>query len=349
VVVRKVFLSDKQRRRAAKRSKAELQAKRSHSTRVKRRAVDSPPSHAPKRNSAKYRHITNLEAPGQFSLVDNPEPVIAYFSDARRLLNSGKHVSFDLSGVAGVTPDAIALLSASVNSKWFKGKGRIIGNEPRDPTAALMFQQSGFYDHVASRRPSTNQNKKHLLLHRVTQNKVENIEAMNAGKFAVSHLFQDGRRIRPLYEVFIECMANTNNHAEPGQRGFYDWWLFVYNDPNRKRTVFTFLDLGVGVFNSLPVRTFLRNALLAIGVTSNIDLLPKLFAGEISSRTLMKARGKGIPRIHEHAIGGTFSKFVMIANDVYADMVNRRYNLLPNPFHGTFFCFAIELAEAETK
>jgi hypothetical protein len=340
--LRKVYLSPKQRRRALKRGAAELQAKRTHKARVKRRSADSPPTRTPRPSPGKSRKYSQLVAPSQFSLIDNPDEVIEYFAHARRLLVKSRHVSFDLSSVAGVTPDAIALLSASVNSKWFTGKGAIAGNGPTEPTAARMFEQSGFYDHVKTRMPQPSQTKQHLLLHRVTQNKVENIEAMNAGKLAVAHIYGDGRRVRPLYEVFIECMANTNNHAEPGEIGFYDWWLFVYNDPNKKRTIFTFLDLGVGIFQSLPVQSFWRDTLRSFGFTSNLAILPKLFAGEISSRTLQSERGKGIPRIHEHATGGTFRRFVMIANDVYADLTSGRQFILQKPFHGTLFCFEIE-------
>jgi hypothetical protein len=339
--VRKIFLSDRQRRRAAKRASTELQAKATHGERLARRK-SSPPIKAPPPASKKARKFTSVVAPAQFSLVDNPIGVIEYFSRVRQLLISKRNVTFDLSGVSVMTPDAIALLVASVNSSWFKGGSRVSGNAPLDPKAALMFDQSGFYGHVSSRKPLVNRSTKHLLLHRITRNKVENVEAMNAGKLAVSHLYKDGRRIRPLYEVLIECMANTNNHAGQGRRGLYDWWLFVYNDPDRNRSVFTFLDLGVGVFQSLPVRTFVRATLRTVGLGSNLDLLPKLFAGEISSRTMKAERGKGIPRIHEHASGGTFTRFTMIANDVYADLVAGNSFTLRTSFHGTFFCFELE-------
>lgn len=339
--MRKIFLSERHRRGAAKRGRAELQAKATHQKRLARRE-NKPPIQAPRPSSQKARKFTNVKAPQQFSLVDNPLGVIEYFSKLHQLLRSKRSVIVDLSGISAMTPDAIALLVASVNSSWFRWGSRVAGTAPTEPKAALMFEQSGFYDHVDSQKTLVNPRNKHLLLHRITRNKVENVEAMNAGKLAVSHLYKDGRRIRPLYEVLIECMANTNNHAGEGRRGIYDWWLFVYNDPERNRSVFTFLDLGVGVFLSLPVRHFVRDMLKTVGLKSNLDLLPKLLAGEISSRTLKAERGKGIPRIHEHARGGTFTRFVMIANDVYADLTTGNSYILRTPFHGTFFCFELE-------
>jgi hypothetical protein len=249
-------------------------------------------------------------------------------------------VRFDLSGIEKMTPDAIALLVANVNSSDFTFGLPVAGNSPRDPVAETMFKQSGFFDHVDSHRFGR-RDPKQLLVHRITFNKVENLEAKNAGRFASNHVFDDGRRIPPLYEVLIECMANTNNHANTSRRGFYDWWLFGYNDPSAKRTLFTFLDLGVGVFESLPMKSFWRDPLRSMGLTGNLAVLPKLLAGEISSRTLKRERGKGIPRIREHATVGTFSSFVMIANDVYADLRNGSARYLKDRFHGTLFAFEL--------
>jgi hypothetical protein len=249
-------------------------------------------------------------------------------------------VQFDLAAIQQMTPDAIALLVANVNSKVFTRGVPVGGNSPEDNVASAMFDQSGFYDHVDSHRLRTRE-RKQLLVHRVTFNKVENLEAKSAGRFASDHVFGDGRRIRPLYEVLIECMANTNNHASTSQPGMYDWWLFAYNDPAARRTVLTFLDLGVGVFESLPMRAFWRDPLRSVGLTGNLGVVPKLLAGEISSRTGRAERGKGIPRINEHAIGGTFSRFVMIANDIYADLRNSSFRYLKENLHGTLFSFEL--------
>jgi hypothetical protein len=144
-------------------------------------------------------------------------------------------------------------------------------------------------------------------------------------------------------------MANTNNHADPSRRGVYDWWLFVYNDPDTKRSIFTFLDLGVGIFRSLHVRQFWKDALRSLGLAGNLDIVSKLFSGEISSRTGKPERGKGIPRIFTHAIGGTFTRFVMIANDVFVDLVKSEKRYLQKPFHGTFFSFEITRPEGAAK
>jgi hypothetical protein len=264
---------------------------------------------------------------------------MSYFSRARELLRSGTKLQLDFSEISSITPDAIALLLALVQDRDFRRGTPVAGVAPLDQLAASMFEASGFYDHVYTARESKTSSTSNLILHVVTENRVEPAEAKKAGRVAVAHLFGDGRIVRPPYEVLIEAMANTNNHANPLKLGVFDWWLFVYNDPTARRTVFTFIDLGIGIFKSLPKKKHWRKVLIALGLTDNAAIARQLIAGEIASRTSLKERGKGIPLIAKHAMSGTFSKFVMISNDVFSDLVARTHRKLRFPFHGTLFSF----------
>ena len=343
MTVRKTLKTTKQKWHAARRAEHELKQRRSHLARLNRRraAADSPPVMPGSRGGKKKKHRFHpLPAPKDFSLVDNADAVLRYFRDAHELLRNRQRVTFDLANIDRLTPDAIALLVASVQNRRFRCGMNVSGNEPANETAKRMFTESGFYGHVRTDR-IVPPDKKNLLLHRVTRNKVENGEAMNAGKSAVSHLFSDGRRIRPLYEILIECMANTNNHADPNRRGFYDWWLFTYNDPVEVRTIFTFLDLGVGIFRTLRVRSWWNDVIRGLGLTRNVDILPRLLSGDMTSRTRKPERGKGIPRINQRAVEGTFSRFTMISEDVYADLIRQEFRTLRVPLHGTLYCFEI--------
>lgn len=333
--MRRVFQSSAQKARSIRRARDELRRRK----RPKRpRRVDVARPVRPVKG--RQRDFKALAAPARFSLVENPDETLRYFRKAHEWLVHRRRVRFDLSSVSQVTPDAIALLVACVNSRRYTQGVPVAGNEPDDPVARTMFDQSGFYDHVQiyDQRP---RDRRQLLVHRITNNRVENEEAKRAGRIAVAHLFGDGRRIRPLYEVLIECMANTNNHANTSRRGVYDWWLFVYNDPSKRRSIFVFLDLGVGIFKSLPVQRFWKDPFRSVGLRGNLSIVEKLLAGEISSRTGKRERGKGIPKINEHACGGTFSQFFMISNDVFADLCAQRFRYLKEPFDGTLYAFEI--------
>lgn len=338
--MRRTFSTDKQRARSRRRAKYEASQRASHVGRLRKYQSKLEVISGPSDRVQRQQLTKVLAAPKAFSFVDNTELMIGYFKLARSWLADNHSVTFDLADVATVSPDGIAMLIAKVRSKEFRHRQPIRGIGPKDATAARMFDESGFYDHVTPNRLVPSENK-HLLLHRITFNRVEPGIARNAGILAVRHLFGDGRKIRALYEVLIECMANTNNHAYPGKRGRYDWWLFVYNHPIDRRTIFTFLDLGVGIFRSIKIQNVWRAALKRLGLERNVDIVPKLLAGEIASRTGKPERGKGIPRIYERARCGAFSRFVLISNDVYVDLINDKRHELPQPFNGTFFSFEI--------
>jgi hypothetical protein len=165
--------------------------------------------------------------------------------------------------------------------------------------------------------------------------------AKDACLIGLKHSLDSDEIFDPMYDILIEIMQNTNNHA--GQtRGQYDWWLHIYNDPTTKISKYTFLDLGVGIFDSIPALNFKNTITKAVGFTNNTNLVKPLFNGEIKSRTAKPERGKGIPQVYESSKHESFNKFIMISNDVYVDMKNLNTKKLNNNFSGTLFYWELK-------
>lgn len=279
------------------------------------------------------------EAPPHFSIVDNTEKTLAYFEYVHFHLNTGRPVLFDISKIKLLTTDAIAVLLAKIQDEKFHKRTSIYGNEPDDEDLKKLFTQSGFYEHVLVKK-ITQKNDKKLLIHKQTNNRVEPDLAKEACLLGLRHTFNNDEIFEPLYEILIEAMQNTNNHAG-STRGIYDWWLHVYNHPDSNITSYTFFDLGVGIFESLPVQTYKREFYQNLGLVSNLDLVSPLFAGEIKSRTARPERGKGVPQIFECSQNPVFSKFVLISNDIFADMKNNDFRIIKHKFDGTMFYWEI--------
>ena len=277
-----------------------------------------------------------LAAPKEFSFVSNTENLISYFDRAKKQIEKSNDVHFDLSEINKLTPDAIALLVARVADRRFRGPRTLSGSAPTDEKLRDMFAESGFYDHVRSQMPKRPHPQK-LLLHRVSNNRVEPDLAKKACEVAVTNTFRRNEKFQPLYEILIECMSNTNNDAGLDRQGSRNWWLYVYYDSESGISHFAFLDLGVGVFGSLPVQTFRRSTLFGTRQIPNKDLFPKLLSGEISSRTERKERGRGFPQIYLHAQNQQIKNFVIISNDAYAHLPERNYKELKKELNGTFF------------
>ncbi|GAB2457511.1 hypothetical protein GCM10011375_06270 [Hymenobacter qilianensis] len=293
----------------------------------------------------KLREPEDHPAPKIFSLIQNPEGVLKYFREIGDVLSRRKSILLNLEDIEVLTSDAIAFLIAIIKDRRFNRGVKIEGLPPRNLKLFKMLASSGFYKFVKSKM-SALEKSDHILLHTVTRNKVENRLAKQAAAQAVYHTFGDKRKFRPVYEILIECMANTNNHADTIYQGRYDWWLFVYNDEESKVSKFTFLDLGVGVFNSIPVKKFkdlvtLKDLAAKLGLLQNIYLVDDLFNGRISSRTGLGERGQGFPLIYEHSKNDLLQNFYLVSNDVYTNLKTGDKKDLENLLPGTLLTWEL--------
>lgn len=275
-------------------------------------------------------------APADFSLVSNTNEVLKYFSDVEKATRKGNNIIFDIKDVTSLTPDAIAFLVACIKDQDFTHGVLYKGNAPSDPGLEKMFTASGFYDHVIA--PGNFKQGKENLLHRETHIKVKSDVAKNAALIGINHVFRGKRIFEPLYEILIESMSNTNNHASPEEDVNCKWSLLVYSDPKKRMTSYSFLDLGIGIFESAVVKDYIRNIFKGTLLYSNLNLVDKLLSGELQSRIDKdrEIRGKGIPQIVDSASSVHFQRFYIISNDVKIDLKTRKAELLKNNFKGTF-------------
>jgi hypothetical protein len=292
----------------------------------------------------KHRDIfETLDAPSNFSFIENTDGLLEYFKLASKNFSERNQVDFNLEGIEQLTPDAIALLIAKVNDVNFTRGLTVKGNKPKNQELNKLFEDSGFLEHVTSAyKPPKNEDN--LLIHQVTDKKVQPQVAKILSARAVKHTFKNDKKFQPLFKTIIECMANTDNHASPDRVGVCNYWIFTYCNPKNDVTSFTFLDLGVGIFNSNPVRTYKHKILTTIesatgvGVTlaSNVNIVPKLFSGEIyTSRTGDKNRGQGLPSIKEASENKHIKNFKVITNNVRIELPGLTTIPLEHKFNGT--------------
>ena len=284
-----------------------------------------------------------LVAPKLFSLIENTNVVLAYFENAKKELRSGENISLDISEVDTLTPDTIALMVANINDVDFVHNSRVVGNEPKKPNLNKLFRESGFYDHV--RTSGFVRSSKSNLLHKEVNRKVVPEVAKKALLVGVKHVFGDTRPFAPLYEILVECMSNTNDHADLRGTGKCNWWLYVYCDPVEKLTSYSFLDLGVGIFKSAIVQNYLKNVFKGTPLYKNIYLVDDLLAGNIKSRVYgsdKEIRGKGIPQIVDHAKSLHFRSFYVITNDVMINLKSGYKEQLKHTLDGTFLYWELQ-------
>lgn len=289
-----------------------------------------------------FKPFTEHRAPPKFSLINNTNEVLKYFIDAEKLFRKKYKLNLNIDDVEELTPDAISLLVASVNDKDFHHNSGYKGDAPKKPELKKIFKESGFYNFVRSRgfKKASDGN----LLHKEMNTKVMPVLAMKAALTGIRHTFGNERPYEPLYNILIECMSNTNNHASLKGKEKCNWWLYVCNDPETGNTSYSFLDLGVGIFDSVVVQGYIKNFFKGTMVYKNIRLVDDLLAGKIQSRIDEdnEIRGKGIPQIVEYSQKETFKEFYIITNDVKINLKTSGREQLKYNFSGTFLYWEIK-------
>jgi hypothetical protein len=318
-------------------------AKRKKWLRVKNK-IRNRPSLKIKRTEKKeiYRRINenktySLPLPKNFSFIENPDEVLAFFHNLKRYLKDQIPVTLDFQNVEKITPDVITLLLAKISNPRFLNNTRVYGNRPLNPDLDTLLFESGFYKIVGIDKTKPTNGMLDTMKSKIVDPQV----ALEARKLTSEKTFNCDKRLHPLYRTLIECMANTKKHASGKQTGIKEtWWLAVYNDPATKITSFSFCDTGVGIFKSTKMQTFTKFA-LAIGLKKNSDILMKILEGRVESSTGLHYRGKGLPKIYSDYKNKALSRLFIVANDVFADFDSGTFIELKNPLNGTFLYWEI--------
>jgi len=285
-----------------------------------------------------YVHnIVNLKAPKDFSLIENTNEVLDYLKVGNENLKNHNSICFDISKIESFTPDVIPLLISHIREVGLKTKVPIHGNAPENVRLRQIFTESGFYDHVRCKQKFKVSDNN--IMHKEANFKVKPEIAARSVELIVKNCNCGDEYVEPIYNIFIELMSNTHHHANLSQYGSSRWWLYVFADENTKKVSLSFLDLGVGIFKSMVVRTYLKRIGRSIKLLNNTSLVSDLLSGKVQSRIDIdnEMRGKGIPQIVEYSKLDCFDKFFLITNDVKIDLKTNHAEKLSSNLMGTFY------------
>lgn len=289
-----------------------------------------------RRRRGREQEWRTIRAPARLSLRDNADEASAFIAALEECRAQKRRVYVNLDGVRELTPDACAVL-ASVVEMFKRRRIRVKGSVPREPRAAAMLLGSGFFDYVQVVRGAQPTATHGTMRRKTDQDAVADPHvAEKLVKFAANRTLGESIDThQPSYRCVMECMANTRNHASPEDQKREPWWLAVYYDPNTKVSSFSFLDLGIGILNSVNL-VFVRKVMRSLGVMSNAKILHDLLDGSIGSRTGFSYRGKGLPALAKACQRSKIRRLVIVANDVYADVERDVFRRLVRPLSGTF-------------
>lgn len=281
---------------------------------------------------AKRREKVILPVPPEFCFATNPEEVNRFIVVMRRHMELNHDITLNFREVERVGSDAIIMLLAhSKDAKLQKG-ARIDGNFPRKHQPAQVLKQSGFFDHVVFKERIGGCSGK---IQRRKGKRVDSEVITDLIRFASEKLFGDSRKMKGVYRIFIEAMANTRDHASAKEGEIEKWWTTAYFDDEENKVVFSLVDTGVGIFQSAKLRFLMDSALVALGFRNRADVLASIMEGEIGSRTGIPFRGKGLPAMKRVYDRGQISNLIVAANDALINYGTNDKRVLKTPVHGT--------------
>jgi hypothetical protein len=136
-------------------------------------------------------------------------------------------------------------------------------------------------------------------------------------------------------------MLNTLNHAAVLGRPREPWWASVYVNSDIGRACFTFIDLGVGIFESHQL-TLALNLKHAFRLLTRGELLKRIFCGEVQSTTREPGRGNGLPGMYEHCKARRIRNLTVIANNAIGNAETETYDVISGEFPGTLLYWEID-------
>lgn len=279
------------------------------------------------------------KAPGYFSIVDNPEESLPYLL---RLLKHKRNrdLFVDLADVRVITPDAIAMLIAIVRPLGQNSRVDVSGNYPEEAAAFAAIRESGFNEYIAT-SVSASADKKGAIVRQdvsIDSKRANGASARRLIDFAAGNDAEKRRRLKPVYANLVECMGNTFQHAGKVQ-GEKTWWASVFRDTARGCDCFTFVDMGMGIFNSVELTARLKVFNL-IGLLRP-RILKDLLLGLIPSSTGKAYRGRGLPSIYKSAKAGKLTRLVVVTNDVYGDALRDDFRTIPEALQGVLLYWEV--------
>ena len=227
-----------------------------------------------------------VTAPAVMCFLQNPAGMSRFIAKLSLCEAGRKPVYVDMLEVAALELNAVTVL-LSVMVRFRASKIRFNGNCPLDQKSATLLRDSRFLDLLSnSYRQETNYDLPGSSIYTHGKLKVDSEFSQGLIERATETVWGDARRCTGVQRMFIELMQNTNNHAS-SQQGEKHYWISLQHLESQCKVVFTFVDFGVGIFESLfsaPESHWKHRGikkLSAMCFGNHPKILKKIFEGEL--------------------------------------------------------------------
>ncbi len=301
-----------------------------------------------------------LSAPEDYSLINNVDETLVYFSQIDAAIAKKHKVYLDLSNVKRITTEVILYMLSRLdfNRRLFHDQISFAGNAPSDDKCKHIFLTSGFLEYMNS--PYAKNVKNDPSVYSIqSDHKVLGPKAKEVTDFAKNSLgiVSDNKKI---YPMIIECMGNTNNHAYKNQDQYKKWWLMASHQKDGNKVSLSFVDNGQGIPNT--IRKNFREIVQTIADSITLPLfdakarvldsalIESALKGDFKrTRTGLSHRGNGLPWMFKNAQAQYIDDLVIISKKGYVDCGKSITRELDAVFHGTLLSWSFVNKHSESE
>jgi anti-sigma regulatory factor (Ser/Thr protein kinase) len=287
-------------------------------------------------------------APLSFSIKDNPQNTIEFFNkilEKRREHKFDARFTIDVSQVIELDESALLYLIAIVNDTKSneKFRNRFRGNFPEDGLAKERFVSSGFLNFVSSVH-NTEITPKSDKINIINGNTIDVDMARQYCELVQRCCILTRAETIPLYNILVELMSNTRNHAYAQFTYSKNWYLFAEERDNYVN--FVFLDTGLGIPRTVK-RNFREKVVAFFGTEpKDSKLIHSALKGEFRTQTKEHYHGKGLPQISDGFTSGLLNDVLIFSGNgccILKEMKTDKYKLndYENQLFGSLFSWRI--------
>ena len=294
--------------------------------------------------------IVTLKPPKNFSLINNTEETMAFFSNFANEINYGRQgmrFFIDSREVESPTVDALIYLIAILQNDTVNSMQQysFAGNYPVNSKARRVYTESGFTDYVNSEEKNLHDSNDKKRITCGIQN--DSAASKELCDFVMQSLGKSRRDIQPIQKVLIELMSNVYHHAyEKNTFMAKKWYMYAEHVDDYVRCVF--VDTGFGIARTArknlgeKLRTYLGIEL------DDAKIIQSIFNGKFRTATNERFRGNGLSSVRENVKADIFKGLEVISgkgrciipkNAETEEIVSHCYK---NRLYGTLFQFVVK-------
>jgi hypothetical protein len=293
------------------------------------------------RRKAKNRFY--LRVPEICSFVQNSDEFIAFIEELGKHIKQKKTVQIDFRSAKILTSDVFTVLLSKVYDERFCPDLKQVLLFPPEKGSAMraVWDNSGMASKLVIQSRELQNIEQQGEIINIGSKEAAPTQSLELIQMAMEKLYRVKQDCQPVRSILGELTLNTHEHAS-GQSDVQEtWWVSAYYDKSRTTVCFSFVDNGLGIFETAKTKELAkfygdyplfgkeRSQILKDIFTRNIPFNP--------SETGFSFRGKGLPHIYRHAQWNYISNLTVVTNDVCAKIAEDNFCMMKNYFSGTFF------------